>query len=30
MKIVINGYEAVVPLFVFDKKTKLPNRVGSG
>ncbi|MEK7502233.1 MAG: glycosyltransferase family 1 protein [Patescibacteria group bacterium] len=30
MKIGINGYEAVVPRFGFDKKTELPNRVGSG
>ena len=30
MKIGINGYEAVVPRFGFDKKTGLPNRVGSG
>ncbi len=30
MRIGINGYEAVVPRFGFDKKTGLPNRVGSG
>ena len=30
MVIGINGYEAVVPRFGFDKKTGLPNRVGSG
>src|SRR3989344_1739014 len=30
MTIGINGYEAVVPRFGFDKKTSLPNRVGSG
>jgi len=30
MKIGINGYEAVVPRFGFDKETGLPNRVGSG
>ncbi len=30
MKIGINGYEAVVSRFGFDKKTGLPNRVGSG
>lgn len=30
MKIGINGYEAVVPRFGFDRKTGLPNRVGSG
>lgn len=30
MKIGINGYEAVVPRFGFDKKSGLPNRVGSG
>lgn len=29
MKIGINGYEAVVPRFGFDKNTGLPNRVGS-
>lgn len=29
MNIGINGYEAVVPRFGFDKKTGLPNRVGS-
>ncbi len=29
MKIGINGYEAVVPRFGFNKKTGLPNRVGS-
>ncbi len=29
MVIGINGYEAVVPRFGFDKKTGLPNRVGS-
>lgn len=29
MKIGINGYEAVVPRFGFDKKTGLPQRVGS-
>jgi|SRR3990167_8057546 len=29
MKIGINGYEAVVPRFGFDKKNGLPNRVGS-
>ncbi len=29
MKIGINAYEAVVPRFGFDKKTGLPNRVGS-
>src|SRR3989338_558924 len=29
MTIGINGYEAVVPRFGFDKKTSLPNRVGS-
>lgn len=29
MKIGINGYEAVVPRFGFDKGTGLPNRVGS-
>ena len=29
MKIGINGYEAVVPRFGFNKKTNLPNRVGS-
>lgn len=30
MNIGINGYEAVVPRFGYDKKTGLPNRVGSG
>ncbi len=30
MTIGINGYEAVVPRFGYDKKTGLPNRVGSG
>ncbi len=30
MKIGINGYEAVVPRFGYNKKTGLPNRVGSG
>ncbi len=30
MNIGINGYEAVVPRFGFDKNTGLPNRVGSG
>lgn len=30
MVIGINGFEAVVPRFGFDKKTGLPNRVGSG
>lgn len=30
MKIGINGYEAVVPRFGFDQKTKMPRRVGSG
>ncbi len=30
MKIGINGYEAVVPRFGYDKETKLPIRVGSG
>lgn len=30
MNIGINGYEAVVPRFGFDKETGLPNRVGSG
>ena len=30
MVIGINAYEAVVPRFGFDKKTGLPNRVGSG
>lgn len=30
MRIGINGYEAVVPRFGFDKNTGLPNRVGSG
>jgi len=30
MKIGINGYEAVVPRFGFDKNSGLPNRVGSG
>lgn len=30
MNIGINGYEAVMPRFGFDKKTGLPNRVGSG
>ena len=30
MNIGINGYEAVVPRFGFDKSTGLPNRVGSG
>lgn len=29
MRIGINGYEAVVPRFGYDKKTGLPNRVGS-
>mgnify|MGYP001557810559 FL=1 len=29
MVIGINGYEAVVPRFGFDKETGLPNRVGS-
>ena len=29
MRIGINGYEAVVPRFGFNKKTGLPNRVGS-
>lgn len=29
MRIGINGYEAVVPRFGFDKNTGLPNRVGS-
>lgn len=29
MKIGINAYEAVVPRFGFNKKTGLPNRVGS-
>ena len=30
MKIGINGYEAVVPRFGYDKDSGLPNRVGSG
>ena len=30
MVIGINGFEAVVPRFGYDKKTGLPNRVGSG
>lgn len=30
MRIGINGYEAVIPRFGYDKKTNLPNRVGSG
>lgn len=30
MRIGINGYEAVIPRFGFDKKSGLPNRVGSG
>jgi len=30
MKIGINAYEAVMPRFGFNKKTGLPNRVGSG
>ncbi len=30
MRIGINGYEAVVPRFGYDRKTGLPNRVGSG
>jgi len=30
MKIGINGYEAVVPRFGFNRETNLPNRVGSG
>lgn len=30
MVIGINGYEAVIPRFGFDRKTGLPNRVGSG
>lgn len=29
MRIAINGYEAVIPRFGFDEKTKLPIRVGS-
>ena len=29
MRIGVNGYEAVVPRFGFDKKTGLPNRAGS-
>src|SRR3989344_3044025 len=30
MVIGINGFEAVIPRFGYDKKTGLPNRVGSG
>ena len=30
MVIGINGYEAIVPRFGFEKKSGLPNRVGSG
>lgn len=30
MKIGINGYEAAMPRFGFDKNTGIPNRVGSG